>query len=303
MKVNKFAILMGVTGLVYGTSSNAFYNVNAALTQPASWNYGFIYNATQDLFRLTNVAGTEYGWPGFVRLADGAYYDYEWTSTTGHFDDGDSSNDAYDPPQDVLPDGLEVEMTFNRSNTTWVAGGGNNFGYYFADDSKIGRDNTVGIATKKYILNFDNQTNKNYRLYLDLSSSSNTQYADYTINGINNIVPVLVKASLIQIYIPSFSEVLIQYKESYSGGLATYVDAWYLQDLGLSTSYEEGYDEGYDDGENAVIASGGLQGIIEGVFEGIVAIFGNGVSLGAVALFPLVITLFVFVMKIVKMGG
>ncbi len=299
---------MGVAGLVYGTSSNAFYNVDAALTQPASWNYAFIYNSTQDLFRLTNAAGTEYGWPGFVRLADGVYYEYEWTSVTGHFDDGDSSNDAFDPPQDILPDGLEVQMVFNRSNTTWFAGSGNNTGFYFADDSKIGSDATVGTLEKGTLI-IDNQTNRNYLIHIDMSSNTSNVftrlfYDDYRYNNGNDNTLTFFRTTINRLYIPSFTKFELRH---YSASSAYYLDAWYLQDLGVSDSYNEGYDGGYTDGENAVIASGGLQGIIEGVFEGIVAIFGieifNGVSLGAVALFPLVITLFVFVMKIVKMGG
>jgi hypothetical protein len=307
MKVNKVAILMGVAGLVYGTSSNAFYNVDAALTSPTTWTYGFNYRAASDLFELRNFNRSNYGWPGFVRLADGAYYDYEWSSVTGHFDDGDSSNDAYDPPQDILPDGLEVEMIFNRSNSTWFTGGGNNTGFYFADDTKIGSDNTVGSIDNKVYLNYNNQTNKDYRLWLDLSSGATTSF-QYRVdsNGYGNTELFIYNdaSTYTTLWVSAYTEVNITYGTT-SG--IRYLDAWYLQDLGVSSSYDEGYDEGYDAGENAVIASGGLQGIIEGVFEGIVAIFGieifNGVSLGAVALFPLVITLFVFVMKIVKMGG
>jgi hypothetical protein len=289
MKVNKIAILMGVAGLVYGTSSNAFYNVDASLTAPASYHLNYQYDSSNGTYLLGTTALNTYptGLITYNRTVDGAYYNYSRLVDNSLFS--------------IVPSGLSITMTYNRSNTSWAGGFAGS--RYIPTGTAIGSDSTVGNTAIKYILEFNNQTTKDFLLYLDLSSSSNTQYADYFINTYNNIVPVMVKASLIQLFIPSYSNVKIQYKVSYSGSIATYVDGWYLKDLGVSSSY----DEGYDDGENAVIASGGLQGIIEGVFEGIVAIFGieifSGVSLGAVALFPLVITLFVFVMKIVKMGG
>jgi hypothetical protein len=288
MKVNRIVILMGVVGLVYGTSSNAFYNVNASLTAPTTYNYSFVYNATYDLQELRNFNRTKAGWPGFVRTTDGAYYNYEWSSATGHFDDGNSGTPS-NLPQDILPDGLEVQMLFNRSNTTWFAGTGANTGYYFADDTSIGSNNTVGTISNKVYLKWDNQTNKDYLLYFDQSSKGGFGYFTYKINNqvlfgdtVASGTIQMTNTNLNQWYVPSYSVVEI------------YVNA-------------QGYGTGYDDGENAVIASGGLQGIITGVFDGIVAIFGieifNGITLGAIALFPLVITLFVFVMKIVKMGG
>jgi hypothetical protein len=190
--------------------------VAASLTPLASYDYSYTWNAT-DTEQYLNVNGVD-SIPLYTRTADGIYFNY--TSTFN------------------VIDGLIATHTFNRSNSTWQASGT----FYKPDENRIGSDNTVGNVATKYILNFNNQTNKNYLLYLDLSSSVVTQYADYIINTYNNIVPVLVKTALIQVYVPSYSEVKLQYKVTYSGALATYLDAWYLKDLGISDSYQQGLD-------------------------------------------------------------
>jgi hypothetical protein len=310
MKINKITILMGVVGLVYGTSSNAFYNVNAALTAPTNWNWGYIYNATQDLFRLTNNNGSNYGWPGFVKVSASGYNNYSWNSETGHFDDGDSSNDPT-LPQTILPNGLNVEMKFNRSNTTWfdfTNPDSDNYPYSFADDTKIGSNNTVGTIADKWFLKFDNQTNRDYRLYLDRSSSPASGYTfakyDGTIyGGVFNAILLAGSGNLNTLLIPSFTTL-----EWYIETTATtqYIDAWYLQDLGISEAWQNGYDDGYTDGENDMVLTGGLPGLIANIFDALtgimnVNIFGD-ITFGGLLLFPIVITLFVFIMKMVKAG-
>jgi hypothetical protein len=224
IKKYKLLALLGVGLITALTTSPSLKDLNAALTAPASWTFKY---TNQDFpgYKLrsqTAVIST----PAYTRTSDGVYYNYTNTST--------------------ITTGLSVAQTFNRSNTSWY----DNAGSWIPNDTKIGSDNTVGNVATKYILNFNNQTNKNYLLYLDLSSSVVTQYADYIINNYNNIVPVLVKTSLIQIYVPSYSEVKIQYKVTYSGALATYVDAWYLLDLGISDAYDAGVDAGYIQGQD-----------------------------------------------------
>jgi hypothetical protein len=297
MKVNKIAILMGVAGLVYGTSSNAFYNVDASLTAPTDYDFGFTYSTLinrQVLRTKDNVLESHLA---FARAVDGVYYNYTWSGSTPTYFTSDA-------PSTIIPDGLIIDMTFNRSNTGWSFISP----YYWSNENKIGSTSAVGTIANKIKLVFDNQTSKNYRLFLDVSSTAAATYWEYLFDthlfyGEFGGLRVSESAQNF-LYIPAFTKVEIR---TISTSGARYFDAWYLKDLGVSDSWTDGFDEGYDDGENAIIASGGLQGIIEGVFEGIVAIFGieifNGVSLGAVALFPLVITLFVFVMKIVKMGG
>jgi hypothetical protein len=306
MKINKIAILMGVAGLVYGTSSNAFYNVNADLTAPTNWNWGFRYNATQDLFRLTNNNGSNYGWPGFVKTTASGYNSYSWNSEDGHFDDGDSSNDPT-LPQTILPNGLNVEMTFNRSNTTWfdfTNPDSDNYPYSFADDIKIGSDSTVGTAIK-FSFQFDNQTNRDYYLNFDMSSTGGTNLGFYIYKGANEyqIDSGGSNATFHRVFIPSYTKVKLQ-TGSTTG--AYYFDAWYLQDLGISDSWQNGYDDGYTDGENDMVLTGGLPGMIANIFDALtgimnVNIFGD-ITFGGLLLFPIVITLFVFIMKMVKAG-
>jgi hypothetical protein len=217
----------------------------AALTAPPTWNYGFIYNATQDLYRLTNSDGSNYGWPGFVKTTASSFNSYSWNSATGYFDDGDNSTpDTL--PQQILPNGLNVVMTFNRSNTTWF----DLDGYSYADDTKIGSNSSVGTIADKYSIHFKNYTNKHYRVYADLSSTGNgfgivnTWWYNNILYGTSSnftsasfFIPIAI--------IPPFTE----YRFAAAGtGSANYFDAWYLQDLGIAQSWQDGYDEGQEDG-------------------------------------------------------
>jgi len=311
MKINKIAILMGVAGLVYGTSSNAFYNVDAALTAPTHWDYAYRYNATQDLFRLTTNSAITYGWPGFVKTTSGGYNSYSWNSLDGHFDDGDSSNDPT-LPQTILPNGLNVEMIFNRSNTTWfdfTNPSSDNYPYSFADDTKIGSDNNVGTnVSQKVLLKYDNQTNDDYVLYLDISSMAGNItylwiYSDISIPETTFQPYTFIASQMAVLFIPARSELVVERPATTS---SAYFDAWYLKNVGLSNAYDAGYDDGYTDGENDMLLNGGLEGIITSIFDALtgilnVSIFGD-ITLGGLMLFPLVITLFIFIMKMVKAG-
>jgi hypothetical protein len=241
MKFKKLSILMGVGLMTYLSTlgQTNLVQTQAALTAPVSFDYSFTYDGSAGFYKyLTSFGSTN---SQFQRTVDGIYFDYT--------EDGRLLYLSEDETQI-----LTVSTIFNRSNTSWTSYSLPVGTRYRPTDTKVGSDNTVGNTEIKYILEFDNQTDDDYLLYLDLSSSSNTQYADYYINGYNNIVPVMVKASLIQLFIPSYSNVEIKYKVSYSGSLATYIDAWYLDNLGLSDAYQQGYDlgeiDGYQDGLN-----------------------------------------------------
>jgi hypothetical protein len=305
MKINKIAILMGVAGLVYGTSSNAFYNVNADLTPPSVYDIAFRHrtiaqggNAIHEINKANS--SVDRGYPGFTRTSSGAYYNYIWNSNGGRFD-GTLSN--------IFPVGLSVSMEFRHSNTSWFAGAGSNTGYYFADDvsTNIGSNNAVGTPSFKFRLIFDNQTNNNYFMYFDNSGTSGQNLVffyyddnagltfDFSYGSTNSIFHRFV--------LPAQSKITL---ETGTTSGAYYVNAWYLRNLGVSAAYTNGYDDGYEDGENDLILTGGLPGMIANIFDALtnimnVNIFGD-ITLGGLMLFPLVITLFVFIMKMVKAG-
>jgi hypothetical protein len=250
MKIkNKIITLLSVFTLVGLTHSFTLKDLNAALTAPASYDYSYTYDG---LFSYElNVS------PIFVyytRTSDGIYYNY--TST-------------YE-----LIDGLEITQTFNRSNTTWVFVSGEG---YIPADTKIGSDNTVGTnVSQKVYMKFDNQTNKDYFLFFDVSSTTDTP-STLDFNLVLNSKEIDLysnrtrwnSSDMKTLYIPSYS--FLELSSIIRTG-NIYFDAWYLQDLGVSAAYDAGldvgeligYDDGYADGlgNNPNVLLNGFQAMV-----------------------------------------
>ena len=218
--------------------------VQAALTAPASWDIkyahdGFEYGITNPSH---NTSNNDLSYPEYNRTADGIYYNY-----TTQIDLNDTS---------IIPQGLVITHTFNRSNTSWMIGAGST---YQAVDTKIGSDSTVGTISQKIYLRINNQTTKDYLLYFDISSSSNGTYLDIDINNndisqyYGNVYFEPASTQLNTLYIPSYTDFIIS---ATSVSLTRYLDAWYLKDLGVSVSYDAGYDAGYEVGEDDGYADG-----------------------------------------------
>jgi len=229
MKIkNKIFTLLGVFTLVALTHSFILKDLNAALTAPASFDINYRYNSVDDdTFGLGTTSWPTY-FPTYTRTANDVYYDYSLT-----IDNSDTS---------ILPLGLEITMTFNRSLSPWYLFGGG----YLPDDTKIGTDGTVGTISSKVDLTFDNQTNKDYRLYLDVSSTSANSNYQYIIDSMTQASSSILSTSLNSFLIPAYRNVRIF---SNSASTSRYFDAWYLQDLGQSVSYDVGYYDGYDQGD------------------------------------------------------
>ena len=239
MKIkNKIYTLLGVFTLVGLTHSLTLKDLNAALTAPASFDLNYRYDgADLDAFTLgTTSYGTSIN-VGYTRTADGVYYNYTNTSN-------------YSTHPSIIPNGLSITSTFNRSNTTWVAVDG----LYYAEDSRIGSDNTVGTLTKNFIT-INNQTSKDYIFWVDTSSTGSSHFITIKIN--NNSIRtgdgVIIFASnynLSSYYLPAYS--ILEFTSRPNNLSNAYFDAWYLKDLGVSASYDAGYDAGeligYDDG-------------------------------------------------------
>jgi hypothetical protein len=204
-------LAMGTALTTLGKTKSAY----ASLTAPAAYDYSYTWNAT-DTEQYLNANGFD-TIPLYDRTADGAYYNY--TSTF------------------QVVDGLEVTMTFNRSNTVWQVSGTK----YKPDENKIGSNNTVGNVSGKVIIQINNQTSNNYTIFIDISSNSDTPlWSLYYDNVKYNATLVIDRAVLTQgPYIPSFTSSKIELQSTSS---ARYFDAWYLEDLGVSEAYQEGYD-------------------------------------------------------------
>ena len=198
----------------------------AALTAPASYDYAYKYDSTYGgylAFGDSTDASVH-----FTRTADGIYYNYTYT-------DNGQNNWPFD-----------VTMTFNRSNTAWTVSP------YEPDDTKIGSTNAVGTATNKVYLKFENQTNKDYLLYIDISSTASGSFAFRSIYDLVSQYDALPQTGAL-ISLPLYAFSTFEFFRL-STSSAVYFDAWYLKDLGVSAAYdqgiEDGYDEAYQDGLN-----------------------------------------------------
>jgi|LakMenEpi05May12_1017382.scaffolds.fasta_scaffold04081_1 hypothetical protein len=233
MKIkNKIFTLLGVFTLVGLTHSLTLKDLNAALTAPTSYDLNYQYNSSLTSFAFGGSSLGTQNSLRYIRTADGIYYNYSVTYT----------------PDTVL--GLSITQTFNRSNTSWTSFtiAGNT--YYRPTDTKIGSDSTVGTLEKGTLI-FDNQTNKNYLIHIDMSSNTSNVftrlfYNDYRYNNGNDNTLTFFRTTMNRLYIPSFTKFELRH---YSASSVYYLDAWYLQDLGVSDSYDAGYDAGYEQGD------------------------------------------------------
>jgi len=313
MKLNKLTILMGVGALAYGSANLALVNTDATLTAPTTYDIHYRPydnpSPASDFWELGNQARTSYLHdPSYTRTADGSYYNYTTTL--------DNSDHV------IIPLGLEITMTFNRSNTSWTATGSG--GYYPSDYDKIGSSaNYVGSGFNNRIqLNIDNQTQNNYVFWLDVSSSSSDFYFDLFYDNSNyyfyDTDVLLSKNTLKKIYLPSYTQ--IDLNSLAAGSIGMYFDAWYLQDLGVSTAYEQGqydgygqgyddgFDVGYDDGFGDGTSGVGMTaifslafGVIESIFN--IQVLGD-ITLGTIIIAPIAIALLWFILGIVSgVGG
>jgi hypothetical protein len=213
--------LMLVAMLSVGTALTTMGRIKpvaASLTPPPTYDYSYTWNAT-DSEQYLNVNGVD-SIPLYTRIVDGAHYDYVSTIN--------------------VIDGLDVTMNFQRSNTIWQASGM----FYKPDENRIGSDNTVGSIADKWKFTFDNQTKNNYRLYLDRSSSPASGYTfvkfDGTIyGGVFNAILLAGSGNLNTVFLSAYTT-LEWYIETTS--TTQYIDAWYLQDIGISEAYQQGLD-------------------------------------------------------------
>jgi hypothetical protein len=225
MKLSNLFTVGGLAALIGISSFNQPFNTaHAALTAPASWTFKYT-NEDFPGYKIrnsTDVIST----PAYTRTADGAYYNYTNTST--------------------ITTGLEVTQTFNRSNTTWY----DNSGTYIPNDTKVGSDGTVGYTTNKIYFKFENQTNKNYLLYLDLSSNSNySRIYNLRVDNVTTYIHSPQTSSFLSFVISSYST--LEFIQNGSINSSQYIDSWYLQDLGVSAAYEAGVDDGIIQGEQS----------------------------------------------------
>jgi hypothetical protein len=187
--------------------------VAASVTPPATYDYSYTWNAGASEQYL-NVNGVD-SIPLYTRTADGVYWNYTNTTT--------------------VIDGILVTTLFNRSTSTWQASGA----YWKPDENRIGSNNTVGTIGNKVKLTFTNNTNNDYLLNLDVSSSPDHYWSHGFVPYQDVAYYIYSGASLLPFLLPSHTEFVIYYRAS---SFPVYFDAWYLKDLGISEAYQQGLD-------------------------------------------------------------
>jgi hypothetical protein len=289
-------ILMGIATLTYASASLTFIETSAALTPPTSYDYSFQWKSTDNVFFYNDLNNNTSSLPLFDRTTDSTYFNYSHTYS--------NVNSHSNPDTFSFPQGFNITMTFNRSNTTW--GYSSTFDKYYVLDSKIGSNNTVG-GIKKMFLQFSNNTNKDYQLYFDHSTTNQGTIAfGYSINSIwlgriqTNDGQLLVGTMMASLYIPAYSNVVLERITNAS----FYFDAWYLKDLGLNGAYDAGYDNGFTNGISATpmttlftIAFGAIGNIFN------IEVLGN-LTFGNIMFAPIAIALLWFILGIISgVGG
>lgn len=243
MKKLNIVVALFLTGFILYLHKPAPLNTYALLSEPSS--YHFKYKAVNiggvNSWYFTNVGVGSYA-PTYNRSADSGYWNYTTT--------------MQDPTYTPFP----ITLTFNRSNTPWYDTG---FGWLPNDTAYIGSNNTVGNVVK-ISLTLNNNTNKRYRIYLDLSSSSDNLNASYFIDNFNYHFSAF-KTTMNYYEIGAYESINFQIGYTYT---SSYLDAFYLQDLGVPSAYNNGFTDGEDEGFLSGYEVGYNEGNTEGYEEG-----------------------------------
>ena len=228
MKLNKKKIsaLLGV-GLISALTFVPTLNTQAALTAPTDWYYKYTHDGTN--FKIKDLDNNVYSTPAYTRTADGAYYNYSHVDTSIF--------------------GFTITQKFNRANTTFFHDSVPN--KYIPTSTSIGSDSSVGTLTK-YEIELVNNTDTDFKIWLDFSSTGSSRYLQLKYNnfnyGINDTFTFHIFEFLSSFIVPSYSTIEIINDPNSS---AFYFDAWYLEPLGQNPAWTQGYNVGYDNGFDA----------------------------------------------------
>jgi hypothetical protein len=327
MKINQLAILASVFGIVGFTTSSNFTNVSAALSAPSSWDYKYTKESSFYEYKLSDTTGAILT-PSYTRTADGVYYNYQTTFTvvsglqiTQTFNRSNTSwvggGSSYYPIDTKIGSNGAVgsinnKMYFEFDNQT-------NKNYYLSIDFSSGPTAFGGLN-----LSYDNLSQGTY--YGSLFYEPNSMFIRILIPTFTNTKLFLNTTSGTRYFDAWYLEDL-GVSEAYGQGENDGYDMGYTQgyddgygegevdgyDMGYNQGYydgeEDGYElglvDGYDQGATAMINNGGMFGIMEDVLTGANAIFsipvfGPTITLGTLALFPLLGVVIFFFKKVIQ---
>jgi hypothetical protein len=284
---NKIVAVGTLSLLTLLSFGKTFTNANADLTLD-TYDYAYKQDFT-DYWRVHNQVADAYDNPIYTRTGSVSAYNYEVSTSV------------------ELP--FNVEMLFRLSDTpTWSSsGGGYRPGALF--DSTIG--STSGTNSIKVEFDFNNTTGKTYVLQIDMETAGSIN-GYYTGTIVNDFTYSRISGS------GFYTHVLTPYT-NLKWALATTTsarqfNAWYLSEVdadyvgpseesfndGFNLGYEDGYAEGVNVGMSDIRMAtlmGTVMNGVGGIFN--IAILGN-ITLGTLALFPLLGVMVMFFKKVIQ---
>lgn len=271
----------------------SFNNVNAAIsTKPSDYLWGEYFTSGGWRNYTLNSAGTSYTttFSAYSRYGSAPNYNY------------DSGLRTVIPGQTVN-NGVAFQSTFVQSNTTWQFFGS----YYNPNSTSIG--SSVASNIVKASLTVSNGTTNGYYLWLDVSSNSANVNLDIYYVSLNDTKQVYTTTNyntqMNKIYVPARTTLYVDYQASTG---TRYLDGWFItlsDDFATSIEadliYDAGYNAGYDAGLSDDLGMAELMGTVMNGIGGImnISILGN-ITLGALALFPLLGVMIMFFKKVIQ---
>jgi hypothetical protein len=285
---NKIVAIGTLSLLTFLSFGKTFTYANADIAAPV---YDYAYKQDiSDYWRVHNQVSNAYDNPIYTRSGTVGAYNYEVSTSV------------------ELP--FNVEMLFRLSDTpTWASSGG---GYRPAaiSDSSIG--STSGTNSVKIEFDFNNTTGFTYLIRVDMETASvlNVVYSNSFDSSYS-----YTRTSGTGFYsfvLPAYTYVNLTTATTTSSRL---FNAWYLNqvdsafvgqsdesfDDGFNLGYDQGWVAGNDAGLSGDIKMAELMGTIMNGVGGIfsIAILGN-ITLGTLALFPLLGVMVLFFKKVIQ---
>jgi hypothetical protein len=284
-KIVAVGTLSLITLLSFGKN---FTNANADLI-PSDYDYAYKQDFS-DYWRVHNQVNNQYDTPIFTRTGTSPFYNYNIAGTSVE-----------------LP--FSVAMTFRLSDSpTWASSGG---GYRpgALSDSSIG--STSGSGAIKVEFDFNNTSGFTYLLRIDMETATNITgtYSEtfdsvftYTRTSGTGFYSFVIPAyTNFKFAVPSVSTVL------FNGWFLNLIDSDFVapNDESFNAGFNLGYEDGWSDGNDAGLSGnlkmaelmGTVMNSVASIFS--IAILGN-ITLGTLALFPLLGVMVLFFKKVIQ---
>jgi len=270
----------------------SFNNVNAAIAnKPSDYLYGSYYSSYQWWDFTLNSSGNSYSPTTSTWTRTGAGPSYNYYQDLKTIIQGTDINSGVDFSAYVL------------ANSAVGSVGSS----YVPMSTSFGTTSTSNVVKASFEI--INGTATSYWFWLDTSGNGGNVNLDIYYLSINNpkqVRTTINYATQMQdIYVPPFTSIIVQYSASTG---TRYLDGWYFnvsQDFVGETFYDQAFEQGYIAGYDAAVTQDiNMLQIFSTTFEGVssimsIEILGN-VTLGALALFPLLGILVLFFKKVIQ---